>query len=187
MPLGQSSTASDWARPRTANFALLNASAPPRPRTEEVAPVKTIAPVRRLSMSDTASRPQRNAPNAAVRQERSNCSGEVFSKCPPSEPLACAMRISTGPSLSRTLRKPTATCFGSEISVGTASACDPSSAARLLMNLGERANMPTRQPSSASFLTRAAPSPGPTPATIATRSFVLSVIVFIRIYGGIHP
>src|SRR5438093_761850 len=44
MPFGHSSTASDCARPRSANFALLNATAPPRPRTQEVAPVKMIAP-----------------------------------------------------------------------------------------------------------------------------------------------
>src|SRR5437773_11932004 len=62
MPFGHSSTASDCARPRTANFALLNATAPPRPRTEEVAPVKTMAPAPSLTMSGTASRAQRNAP-----------------------------------------------------------------------------------------------------------------------------
>src|SRR5438552_15676986 len=45
------------------------------------------------------------------------------------------------------------------------------------MNWGERANMPTRQPSCASFLTSAAPSPGPTPATIATRSCRILVIL----------
>ncbi len=44
------------------------------------------------------------------------------------------------------------------------------------MNSGERANMPTRQPSCASFLTSAAPSPGPTPTTIATRPCFLTVI-----------
>src|SRR5947208_8276695 len=37
--------------------------------------------------------------------------------------------------------------------------------------------MPTRQPSCASFLTSAAPSPGPTPATIATRSCRMLVIL----------
>src|SRR5437773_7088601 len=177
MPFDHSSTARDWARPRTANFALLNATAPPRPRTEEVAPVKIIAPTCCLSMSGRASRAHRNAPKTAVRQERSNSSGDVFSKCPPSEPLACAMRISTGPSFSRTLRNPAATCFASEMSVGTASSSGPSSAASLPINAGERANMPTRQPSCASLVTSEAPSPGPTPATIATRLRDLLIIL----------
>jgi len=98
MPLGQSSTASDCASPRTANFALLNATAPPRPRTDEVAPVKIIAPAPRSSMSDTASRAQRKAPKAAMRHDFSNSSRLVFIKPSPTEPLAWAIKICTGPS-----------------------------------------------------------------------------------------
>jgi hypothetical protein len=58
MPSGHSSTARDCASPRTANSAPLNATAPPRPRTDEVVPVKMIVPVRRFSISGTASREQ---------------------------------------------------------------------------------------------------------------------------------
>src|SRR5262249_4776075 len=166
----------DCARPRTANFALLNATAPPRPRTEEVAPVKMIAPAPHSSMSSTASRAQRNAPQTPIRQDCSNCSGVVSVKPLPIEPLAFAMRISTGPSCCRTLWKAAATCFGSETSVGIASAFLPISVASLPMNSGDRANMPMLQSSLTSFRTSAAPKPGPTPATIATHFLFASAI-----------
>jgi len=44
------------------------------------------------------------------------------------------------------------------------------------MNSDDRANMPTPQPSLTSLRTNAAPKPGPTPATIATRFFFASTI-----------
>jgi hypothetical protein len=112
----------------------------------------------------------------------------VFIRLSPTEPLACEMRISTGPSCCLTLRKPAATCFASETSVETASTSVPISAASLPMNSGERANMPTRQPSPTSLRTSAVPSPGPTPATIATRlRFLLAISCWVRYCDAIEP
>src|SRR5260370_28462816 len=45
------------------------------------------------------------------------------------------------------------------------------------MNSDERANIPTQQSPWTSLRTSAAPKPGPTPATIATRLCFLSVIL----------
>jgi len=78
----------DSAIPRTANLAALNPSAPPRPRTAEVAPVKMIVPPSAASMSSTASCEHSREPYADVRHARSNWSGEISCSPVHEPPLA---------------------------------------------------------------------------------------------------
>ena len=145
IPCGQSSRASDWTRPRKANFALLNPSQPP-PRTLDVAPVKSITPSPAAIISSAVRCAQTKAPKAVIRHDCSNCANVVPATPSPPAALALWMRTPIGPSSTRTRAIAAINSLGIPTSAVTASAAPPAfliSFASLSMNSGERAISPT--------------------------------------------
>ena len=178
MPRGQSSRAKDCASPREPNLALEKAIPPPR--TDDVAPVKSIVPPFRLevSISAAASRAQSRAPKTPTRHARSKSSGFSSSRLPPRgppPPLAWFTSKSVGPNFSRTFLNAPAISPGSVRSQGTASA-EPEPCLSFISSAScsrysvERASSATLQPSSTKRRASEAPRPDPTPAMTAIRT-----------------
>ena len=76
----------DCASPREPNWALEKAIPPPR--TDDVAPVKSIVPLFRpeASISEAASLAQYKAPNTPTRHARLKSAGSSSSRLPPCGP-----------------------------------------------------------------------------------------------------
>ena len=88
IPLGDSSRAIDWARPRNANLPMAKVAESAKPLTPAVAPDNRTAPSPLGSIRFTACCETRKAPNALISMARFTSSGGKSTSAPRTRLLA---------------------------------------------------------------------------------------------------